>query len=1733
MKKYCLSVFFGYLLISSLLAQKPEQLVRFKNGIITTDRNVSVGSFSKQAILKSFYNGKYFVLIQFTSLPSIKTQNLLKRAGVAVENYISGNAYLASINKDFNFGTAKNLSISSISSIAPFYKIDSRLKNSDLVINKENGQFIAVGYYGSVDKNIVQDELVKAGAHIVTVKLSASNIVFIEADKTVVNAIAELPFITYLSLQTLKDRPLNYNSVAAHGVSAVNSPLGKNLNGKNVTVGVGDNADISSHIDFAGRLINRTPWIVTDHGTHTSGTAAGAGILDVKYKGMAPKATIISQFFSGIISNAPTYVADNDLVVTNNSYYSVDVGCPGEGEYDLLSNFADEQLRNYDQLLHVIASGNDGDITCSPYPAHFGTVKSGWQSAKNVLTVGGINNQNYTIASFSGRGPVDDGRIKPEICAGGLNITSTISNNQYYTTEGTSMAAPAVTGSLALMVERYRQLHAGANPKGALLKALACNTAEDLGNAGPDYTFGFGMLNVRRAVEAIDSNRYFIDSIANGENRSHTIVLPQAAQQIKIMLYWPDKEAPLNALNTLVNDLDVTVTDASSVLHHPLILNPSPVSVNALAVEGIDRLNNIEQIVIDNPAAGNYSVNINGFSLPFGKQEYVLTYEIVKPSVTVEYPFGGETLVPGDVENIRWDAYGTNGNNFKIEYSTDNGALWIPIDTNVAAANRVYSWTVPATVTNNALIKVSAKNTTLADESDFKFSVIGRPVVTATKVCEGAVELKWKTIAGATAYDIMQLVTDSMQVINTTTDTSIILTGLNKYTNYWFGARAKNGIVGGRRSLSVSIIPNDGACTLSAFNDDIKVDSILEPNTARAFFSNAPNATKPVKISIKNNATIAVSNPFSVSYSVHDSLVATEVVNTPIPAGGIISYTFTTPFPASTSFNYLFKAWTNNMSDLVKNNDTAYKVVKLIENKPIISLPLTETFESMPVAEFAIPEMAIGNNQRLDFSANTARGRARTYVNTGFAHNGIKAMTLDQTPYNENSTTDSLLVSYNLSAQTANQLRYDFYYKNHGQAKDSSNKIWIRGSENNEWIQVYDLYANQAATGMWKHGVININDELDKADPPQSLSATFQIKIGQVGQTSANSPLPENDIDDGYTFDDMTLKQAINDIAVTKINVPSTAACSLSATEDISIKIKNFNPIVLNGLQASYQINGGAIVTETIAAIAANQTLDYTFTQKADLSAYTEYAIKVWVKYVGDDYPVNDSILDYTIHTSPLITSYPYLESFENNDGYFYTKGTNTSWEWGVPANTIINKAANGNRAWVTDLTGKYNNNETSYLYSPCFDLTGLTQPVLSFSHIFDIELNFDYTWVEYSTDGISWQKLGNVGSGTNWYDGATTQTWRTSKKKWHVASIGIPVTGSVIRFRFVMSSDEGLALEGVGVDDIHIFDKAAIYTGVPVTNISQQVNGNNWVHFSSGGKRVASLNSNGINLGNTTVKVYPYAGIVRNSNNQYYANRNIVVQSENQPTGNISVRFYFTNAEADSLINATACGTCQKPKDPYELGVTKFSGTTVNENGTIDDNFSGYYSFIPPANTEIVPYDSGYYAEFTVNSFSEFWLSKDSITPLPISNCIGNTITFKAATYGTSFQWQVDNGTGYVNISNGTNYTGVTTSTLQLINLPASYAGYKYRCVVNGINGNDNLVRFTSIWTGATNTDWFIGSNWSCNTVPDQYTDVVIPNGLTNYPVVGNNTSVKSIRVHLNAMVNVNTGVILDVNGK
>jgi hypothetical protein len=1580
--KYPLLVLFSLFVLMKGAAQEIVRPIQLKSGALRKTSNLRNDLHITDSLLKYRFKNKYYTLIQFSKLPDVAERQALAQEGIVLFDYIPDNTFLAEITGQLAPGQLKK------NTIAGIYTLDAKAKLAPALVKQldesmqDPDKLIAVSFYGNIDKAAASAELQQAGAQIAETKIQPAHVIFIKATATAVQKIASLPFVAYVSSQQMKPVALNYKNRATHGINIVGATAGRNLQGTNITLGIGDDGDASTHIDVSGRLINRNPGAATLHATHTMGVMAGAGIVNPKYKGMAPNATIIGQYFSDILVNTPYYVADYDMVITNNSYHSAALGCAGQGDYDVLSNYVDAQMNNDPTLLHVFASGNDGGYTCTPYPSSFATIKSGFQTGKNVLTVGAINTVFLSVPSFSSRGPVDDGRLKPELVAGGDGIASTSPFNTYSVQYGTSMSSPAAAGTLGLLYERYRQLHGGANPTAALIKAVACNTADDLGNAGPDFTYGFGSVNAFTAVQTLENNTYFTGTMGNGGTTTFNITgVPAGTAQLKVLLYWNDPAAAPYAVTTLVNNLDLTVTAPGAIVHNPLILDPSAANVNNVAAEGIDNRNNIEQVVINNPPAGDFTVTVTGTSVPQGPQSFVVAYQVIAPAVNVVYPFGEDTWVPGEAEAIRWSASDDNTNTFTIEYSVDNGSNWTTISNSVAATARTYIWTVPSSPTNTALIRVSRNGTGYTDVSDYTFTILGQPTLTLTNACVGYANLSWTAVTAATSYDIMMLKGNTMSVVASTTSTSYLLGGLNKDSTYWLAVRPVLATPG-RRSLAQSIIPYNGACASPDFDNDLSPDLLVAPITGRMHTLSQLGVVAP-QVRIKNIGSTASTGTFNITYQVNGGTPVTETTTQTIAANSTYTYPFIATYDFSAAGTYTIKAWVDFGSDPLHVNDTLQTIVKHLQNDPIVlSTPFTEGFESATVQTYFTGARGFDGLDRCDFFAGSSNGRARTFVNSGIARTGNRAATLDQKANLNVISADSLITTFNLSNYNAShQIWLSFYFQNQGiDFSAGSNKVWIRGSETDAWLPIYTLPYNISDFGVYRAATpVNITETLANAVPAQTVSSSFQVKFGEHGYRSTNSVIVDGNIDDGYTFDDITITLTTDDMTMMQLVAPSTNnVCALTSAETITVQVKNYSTSTLNNVPVSYKVDNGTIVTENIPTITAGQVLNYSFLQKADLSVFKQYTLATWVDYATDSYRTNDTITT-TFQTTPLITSYPYLESFESSAGNWHTGGLNSSWEWGVPTGTIINKAANGTKAWVTNLNGDYNNNELSYLYSPCFNLSGLTQPVLSFSHIFRTEdnCNCDFHWVEYSTDGINWTKLGTTSSGTNWYDNALYQAWKISATRWQVSSFDVPVNGSAVRFRIVMYGDPGVTYEGVGIDDIHVFDKAAIYSGVNITSgLTQPVNGTNWIHFNSGGNRVVSINPHGQSLGNTAVKVYINTGGVRNDGHQYYLDRNIVIQPANSPSGPVSVRYYFLNTETNNLINATGCGGCSTIADAYAAGVTQYSNAPAEENGNLNDNITGTYAFITPSNVDVIPFDNGYYAEYQVSNFSEFWIN-------------------------------------------------------------------------------------------------------------------------------------------------------------
>ncbi len=1554
------------------------QPLRLKHGIVPYGNDLRSRRFNADQWQTARSGDQFYVILRLDKTPDAAKKALLSEHGIKVGKRLNANTYLAVISTktEYNFLSRQSTGIYALPSVS---KIDPRLKAG---IPSGPDDVISLRYFPGTDPGLVQHAIARTGASIRESKIKPDHTFFIRAESDGIRKLAKLPFVVSLSPLHLKDVLLNNNNRAIHGIEALASVSGRNLQGRGITVGIGDNADPSTHVDLAGKLIMRTDEPVDFHGTHTAGTIAGGGILNPLYRGMAPHARLIPNDFSNIIVNSPNYFRDFGMTLSNNSYYNGDAGCPGEGEYNSLSSYADEQLIAYPKILHVFAAGNDGNNTCSPYPASFATVKSGFQVAKNVLVVGNLNAYNNTPSPFSSRGPVNDGRLKPEIIAGGSSITSTIPNNQYGGMSGTSMATPTVTGALAVIEERYHQLK-GADPDGALMKILLCNNATDWGNAGPDYTYGFGIMNARTAVEALEQNRYIKDSLSQGETKTLIVSgVPPGTSQVKIMLYWADPAAEPLAAQALVNDLDLVAADASGSTHLPLILNPAAANVDAPAVEGTDRTNNIEQIVLTSPATGNITVQVKGSSVIQGPQTYYVTWEFIQPSVTVEFPSGGQSLVPATDEYIHWNAYGAETSSFTVDYSLNGGSTWTVIDNAVPATARTLRWTVPAAATSSALVRVVRNGAGIIGTSDNSFTIIGQPVLTIVNACRGYAQLKWNTVAGTEKYEISKLTADSMRVIAVTNDTSFLVSPLNKDSLYWFSVNAVTGGNSGRRALAGSIVPSGGPCSVSGLNKDLIVDPVTSPTTGRAFTSTQLGVMQIV-LPVRNSGAATIPGPTTFNYQVNGGAVFTEVY--PFPLGGHLAGTYgfspVNNYDFSAPGTYVIKGWIHNNADTVSGNDTSVVTIKQLRNDPVLLAPsFTEGFETALPQTLTRRTLGLDSLDRADFGLSNSNGRGNTFFNSGFPRNGNRSITLDVSSQGTPAA-DSLITTYNLSNYTSSdQIWLDVYYKKQSSlANYNGNRIWIRGSDNAAWIRVKNLNNGSEPAGTYLHLNVDVSGTLAAAVPTQAVSSSFQVRLGQEGYIPAASSDPAANPGGGISYDDITLTRAQTDAAMRRLLTPVlTNMCDLSPAETISVLVRNYSLDTMRNIPVTYVINNDT-VTENISLLNPKDSIVYSFVKTKDMSAYGTYTLRTWVSYPSDNYQNNDTLNELTIQTSPVINSFPYLQNFESNDGYWYSAGQNNNWQWGTPAKTIIHKAASGDKAWATNLTGNYSDNQYSFLYSPCFDLSAMQSPVFSFSHIFKTEDNCDcdFHWIEYSIDDSNWVRFGQSDSGINWYDNPTFMAWQKSQPYWRVSSYDVPVNPAKIRFRVVMYADAGTNNEGVAIDDIHVFEKAAVYADSSSLIITKAVSDSGWTNFDKQGHRLFSINPGGQHLGNVTLHQYLDSGLIRDTAGQYYLNRNWVLGSENPPTDSVEVRFYFTESEMVKLISATSCPRCLNPEDAYSTGLTEYGRVPAENDSTLRNNLKGNYLFYSPlTQVQIIPYDNGYYAQLFVKSFSEFRLN-------------------------------------------------------------------------------------------------------------------------------------------------------------
>jgi hypothetical protein len=447
----------------------------------------------------------------------------------------------------------------------------------------------------------------------------------------------------------------------------------------------------NTRVSILDPAINTT---VADHSTAVASTLVAGGVNSLEVnginigpaaKGMSFAALAQAGSFNDDIVEMTGEAGTNKMRISNHSYEqitgwyfntspaywfwsgysSISTNTdPKFGNYTSYSSNYDELAYNAPNYLGVWAAGNDTGYgppaqptnhyeytvsmvffeTNNSHPVNgdqggYVTI-SDFAVAKDTLCVGAVypltngyaGTNSVVLASFSSCGPTDDGRIKPDVVACGVNVitASSASTTAYEYESGTSFATPSVAGSINLLAEYYALLHTNAaDLLSSTLKALVIDTADQCGtNIGPSYQFGWGLMNTAHAASLIANDatnglKCFIKEVllSNGTYIQFPIQSSGVAP-LKVTIAWTDPPGVGNAITNLqnpaiklVNDLDLRVISPSGVTNFPYNLNPdltnrTAAARSAAATTGDNIRDNVEQVYLAAPTNGTYQVTV-------------------------------------------------------------------------------------------------------------------------------------------------------------------------------------------------------------------------------------------------------------------------------------------------------------------------------------------------------------------------------------------------------------------------------------------------------------------------------------------------------------------------------------------------------------------------------------------------------------------------------------------------------------------------------------------------------------------------------------------------------------------------------------------------------------------------------------------------------------------------------------------------------------------------------------------------------------------------------------------------------------------------------------------------------------------------------------------------------------------------------------------------------------------
>jgi hypothetical protein len=591
--------------------------------------------------------GNAHLFVQLREIPGTEERAALAARGIDLLSYLPDRAWFARVSTALDATALSAAGVRWVAPLGPEHKLSARVLAAEYSPWSEfaNGRRIFVVQMHEGVPEARGRELLAARSAELGGYVRSLNTYIAALDPASIAALADLDEVRWVDERPPVLTEVNDGIRAAIGVNTVHqAPYG--LSGAGTNVLVYDAGLVGSHPDFGSRVTAGEGGGVHSHSTHCAGTVGGDGTNSGgTYKGMAPACRITSYLYEACYPNC-LYNSPQDIEanydeglhvfgadMATNSLGSNIAGngypCSWEGDYELTA-----------QLLDAIAHGSLGTPFLSLWAAgnerHYGACGTGYYTtgvpatAKDPIVVGATMSNDHSMSWFSSWGPVDDGRIRPDVCAPGCQsggdggITSTMPGGGYGAMCGTSMATPATAGVTALLLQQMRMIPGGLlRPLPSTLKALLVNTAQDYGNVGPDFQFGYGEIRAPAAADAIRGRLAILErSLEHGGHATFPFAVEAGAPLLQATVAWSDPPGQLLAQIELVNDLDIYFESPTGAIHYPWILDPA--NPSAPATRGADHRNPLEQVQVTNPQEGLWTLHVVGTAVPQGPQSYSL-----------------------------------------------------------------------------------------------------------------------------------------------------------------------------------------------------------------------------------------------------------------------------------------------------------------------------------------------------------------------------------------------------------------------------------------------------------------------------------------------------------------------------------------------------------------------------------------------------------------------------------------------------------------------------------------------------------------------------------------------------------------------------------------------------------------------------------------------------------------------------------------------------------------------------------------------------------------------------------------------------------------------------------------------------------------------------------------------------------------------------------------------------